>query len=339
MPPGKRRQSNAMLYTLVTFVALFVVATTVAVIYYVRAEDLRTKNKDAETKLKEMASADEIRRIGEIVGEKGSGKSYLGTMADYMDQLVGIVTGPPIPATTAQVKVTKDVPRIMGPLIAQAQAQPLVGLPAAKPVEAKPADANAADPNKPAEAEATATATAAAEPNLPPLAAVVSGLLNALKQTTSERDALQVSLKKSQDDFNAKTEEWAKTKGTLNASVEKYRLELEKAKTDYNELTVQLNTAGKELKDGLAKTLKDEQTKNQQLTDELSKTKNELAMALVRLADTQTEISKIQPSPDRHGGRPEPGRESHPSGSGRRNRSHQPRIRRQGLSRPDLLGV
>ena len=39
MPPGKRRQSNAMLYTLITFVGLFIIATTVAVIYYVKAEE------------------------------------------------------------------------------------------------------------------------------------------------------------------------------------------------------------------------------------------------------------------------------------------------------------
>jgi len=48
MPPGKRRQSNAMLYTLITFVGLFIVATTVAVIYYVKAEELRTTTEEAQ---------------------------------------------------------------------------------------------------------------------------------------------------------------------------------------------------------------------------------------------------------------------------------------------------
>jgi hypothetical protein len=285
MPPGKRRQSNAMLYTLVTFVALFVVATTVAVIYYVRAEDLRTKNKDAETKLKDVVSSDEQRRVGEIVGEKASGRSYLGTMSEYMDQVIGMVIGKPIPATTAQVKVTKDIPRIIAPLIAQAQAQPSVGLPAVRP-----ADANSSDPNKPA--------AVADEPNLPSLSTVIAKLLSALKETTNTKDMREQQLKDLQESFKSKTDEWAKTKETLNSDVEKYRLELEKAKADYAALREQLNQRTSDQMANLDKTLKDEQKKTQTLTDELNKTKSELTLAQARLKDTQTEMNKIQPSPD-----------------------------------------
>ena len=75
MPPGKRRQSNAMLYTLITFVGLFIVATTVAVIYYVKAEELRTTTADAVNELGKMASADEVRRVGDIVGTKQIGRA------------------------------------------------------------------------------------------------------------------------------------------------------------------------------------------------------------------------------------------------------------------------
>ncbi len=289
MPPGKRRQSNAMLYTLVTFVALFVVATTVAVIYYVRAEDLRTKNKDAETKLRDLASSEEQRRVAEIVGEKTSGQSYLGTMNEYMDQLVGMVIGPPIPATTVQVKVTKDIPRVIAPLIAQAQGQPAVSPPA----EARPADANAADPNNPA-----AATTAAAEPNLPPLATVITNLLTTLKLTTGERDAFQATLKQTQDDFKAATDAWGKTKETLNTDVEKYREELEKAKADYALLREQLNQRSSEQMANVDKTLKDEQAKTQRLADELNKTRSELAMANDRLKAATDALNKIQPAPD-----------------------------------------
>jgi hypothetical protein len=286
MPPGKRRQSNAMLYTLVTFVALFVIATTAAVIYYVRAEDLRTKNKDSEQKLKDLASADEQRRVGDIVGEKMSGQSYLGTMNGYMEKLVGMVMDKPLPTSTVQVKVTKDIPRTIGPLIAQAQAQGAISLPASKP-----ADANAADPNKPAQA-------AAAEPSLPSLTSVVSGLLNAHKQATTERDSLQASLKKTQDDFKTKTEEWAKTKETLNTDVEAYRKELEKAKADYAALKEDVNKTTTEQMANLDKTLKDEQKKAQQLAEELTRTKSDLTLAQARLKDSTAEISKTQPSPD-----------------------------------------
>jgi len=56
MPAGRRPQSNAMLYTLVTFVGLFILAATVAVIYYVQfeekskeANELRNQRQDRET--------------------------------------------------------------------------------------------------------------------------------------------------------------------------------------------------------------------------------------------------------------------------------------------------
>jgi hypothetical protein len=39
MPAGKKYQSSAMLYTVVTFVALFIIAAAVAVVYYIKAEE------------------------------------------------------------------------------------------------------------------------------------------------------------------------------------------------------------------------------------------------------------------------------------------------------------
>jgi len=38
MPIGKRQQNNAMLYTIIAFVGLFIIAAAVAVIYYVKFE-------------------------------------------------------------------------------------------------------------------------------------------------------------------------------------------------------------------------------------------------------------------------------------------------------------
>ena len=86
MPPGKRRQSNAMLYTLITFVGLFIIATTVAVIYYVKAEELRTTTQEAQDELNDMATAEEVRTVGATVGAKLPGQSK----AAKVKQLVSI---------------------------------------------------------------------------------------------------------------------------------------------------------------------------------------------------------------------------------------------------------
>ncbi len=120
MPAGKRRQSNAMLYTLITFVALFVVAATVAVIYYVKAEDLRTQAKERQDEMAKLVSQEEIRNLGTIVGTKLPGQSNLGTVIEHLDQMVKLVKGAPVRATSAEVKVA-EARQTIQPLLEKAQ--------------------------------------------------------------------------------------------------------------------------------------------------------------------------------------------------------------------------
>ncbi|MDH4241211.1 MAG: hypothetical protein OEW48_16760, partial [Phycisphaerae bacterium] len=104
MSPAKRQQSDAMLYTLILFVFLFIVATTVAVIYYVKFEDQRTITEKAQSDLQEVATPVELQRIGTIVGAK-TRKSRLATMVDYLDQAVSLIIGGLPEDTSAEVKV------------------------------------------------------------------------------------------------------------------------------------------------------------------------------------------------------------------------------------------
>jgi hypothetical protein len=104
MSPAKRQQSDAMLYTLILFVFLFIAATTVAVIYYVKFEDQRTLTETAQSDLREMATPSELQRIGTIVGAK-TRKSRLATMVDYLDQSVYLIIGGLPEDTSAEVKV------------------------------------------------------------------------------------------------------------------------------------------------------------------------------------------------------------------------------------------
>ena len=106
MPPSKRRQSNAMLYTLIVFIGLFIVATTAAVIYYVRAEELRTQGQELQQQMKDLASEPERRTLGSIVGAPLPGESQLGTMVTYLDRILRLVEGGPVPVTSAQVTIS-----------------------------------------------------------------------------------------------------------------------------------------------------------------------------------------------------------------------------------------
>ncbi|MHC4685926.1 MAG: hypothetical protein ACYTEW_16655 [Planctomycetota bacterium] len=68
MSPRRRQASSAMLYTLITFVGLFIAATTVAVIYYVKAEDYRTGQVDLQNQINDLASSRERQApLGAIV--------------------------------------------------------------------------------------------------------------------------------------------------------------------------------------------------------------------------------------------------------------------------------
>jgi hypothetical protein len=105
MAAGKRAQSNAMLYTVITFVGLFILSTVLAVIYYLKAEDFKNEAATLRTQRDELASSAEMRKIGAIVGTKQRTKSRLGTMVDYLDEMVSLIMGTLPEDTSAEVKV------------------------------------------------------------------------------------------------------------------------------------------------------------------------------------------------------------------------------------------
>ncbi len=92
-------QSNAMLYTLITFVALFIIATVCSVVFYIKCEEYKTGAEDSKAKLDEVARAEKS-SLTKVVGKPASGKSYLGTMTQLVDGLYTIILGKEVPANT-----------------------------------------------------------------------------------------------------------------------------------------------------------------------------------------------------------------------------------------------
>lgn len=93
MAARQASQSNAMLYALITFVALFIIATVFAVVYYVRSEDFRTQEEQAREDLQSIASPSEKGSLARIVGKPTEGKTYLGTMQEVVDELYKFILG------------------------------------------------------------------------------------------------------------------------------------------------------------------------------------------------------------------------------------------------------
>jgi hypothetical protein len=114
MPPGKQSQSNAMLYTVITFVALFIIATTCAVIFYVKAEDYITQINTNEAILEKIATSTERNSLSKIVGTAKPGKSMLKTMEELLGEMVGAITGEAGADVPASVKANDANIRING---------------------------------------------------------------------------------------------------------------------------------------------------------------------------------------------------------------------------------
>jgi hypothetical protein len=298
MPPTKRRQSNAMLYTLITFIGLFVIATTAAVIFYVKAEELRTEKETAEQQRNELASAEEYAARGTLIGAPLAGQSYLGTMNSYLDEMVRLVKGGPIQPTTAQIRVDGAMAAVKELL---GQAQTYITLPV---IEPNAPDANAvagAEPNAPARAMAPADAvkTAAIDPNRIALAAVMRDLLVELDNRTRQRDAKSDDLKRLQGQFDDAIASMESTRADLTSRVADYRAEVDQIKNDYNDLRVRAERASKDqvqlANDQLAKV----ETDAQRLNADLLKTQAELTVAENRLHDAMTSVNAVKPPPDR----------------------------------------
>ncbi len=105
MAARQTSQSNAMLYTMITFIALFIIAAVFAVVYYVKSEDFRTQAEMAAEDLRSIATSSEKGALVSIVGKPTEGKSYLGTMQKVVDDLYSFILGQqPVDNLSATVK-------------------------------------------------------------------------------------------------------------------------------------------------------------------------------------------------------------------------------------------
>ena len=265
MPAGRRQQSNAMLYTLITFVGLFIVATTVAVIFYVKAEKLRMIAATSQSRLEEMASPPEQRNIGAIVGAKVGRKSWLGTMLDYLDTAVYSIIGGLPEETSADVKVDTANRKIKETL---------------EPLTQKYPDITTADPN-------------------------TSGLIHIIEKLTAKLDntinaatALQRQFEHLQKRFDDAVAIGFEKEQMLLAEREKYQQQVSDITQDYDELKALLQQTAEQQVKTLADQLDEEKANSKALKQELLKTQAELKITEDRMKNAQQKLQQLVPPPD-----------------------------------------
>jgi hypothetical protein len=263
MSPAKRQQSDAMLYTLILFVFLFIAATTIAVIYYVKFEDQRTITEKAQSDLGEIATPAELQRIGTIVGAK-TRKSRLATMVDYLDQAVYLIIGGLPEDTSAEVKVDTANRGFKDTLtLAQAHIDP-----------------------------------ASIDPNTTGLIQIIQKLKTKLDSTIETLQATEEQLAEKINDFNdAMIETYNKERKWL-AEKDDYRREIDSIKKDYNDLEVLLEQTSEENVQALMTQLNEERAKYEQEHQEKLQIQAQLEMTQDKMKGLQDELHKIVPLPD-----------------------------------------
>jgi hypothetical protein len=254
-----------MLYTLITFVGLFIAATTVAVIYYVKAEDYRTTQADLQNQINELASSRERQTLtlGAIVGTKPGAKSWLGTVVDYLDEMVSVIAGGVPERTSAEVKVNNVNTRVEETL------------------ELAKEHIDIGDPNKIG------------------LVQIVEGLQAELENTINARVATQQQL----DDLEKRFEDADKAnlekEQILLAEKDKLQQQVNIIKQDYEELEVLLQQSTEQQVQTLTDQLERERANSKALNDRLLRTQAELKMAEGMMRRAQQDVMKIKPPPDR----------------------------------------
>lgn len=264
MPARRRKQSNAMLYTLITFVGLFIATTTVAVIYYVKAEEYKNREADLQREIDNLATDRERQALGSIVGTKQPNKTWLTTMVDYFDKTVALVAGGVAEPTSAEVKTNNSITEVSNAL-------------------------------KLAE-EHNITIE---DPNTTGLVQIVQKLKAELDKTINEK----LETKKQLDDQITRFENMDKAnhekEQTLLAEKAKLEQQVADIKQKYDENSALLEqTTGEQVKT-LRDQLQQARDDMKALNNQLQETQEKLELAQDDLKGEKEKLNKIEPGPDR----------------------------------------
>ncbi|MCP4450246.1 MAG: hypothetical protein GY809_02210 [Planctomycetes bacterium] len=262
MPAGKRQQSNTVLYTLIIFVAFFIVSTVFAVIFYTKSEDYKANVMSLESQISDIATVSEQSRISTLVGSKTAG-SYMNTMLSFHDRATQIMLGSPVPTTTAEAKLEK-----MEIAVAKcvALAQPHVAL--------------ELDPNS----------------GLVPTLEQLVTAMNTLKTTHA---TLISQFEQERQRYTSAIEEAQATENRLAKDKEDYFQQSEEVASNYKSLEDEMSSAADERVANVQNQLNQERDSARNINQQLLKTKAELDQTRNKMGEALDKMAAIEPGPDR----------------------------------------
>jgi len=266
MAARQASQSNAMLYTMITFVALFVIAAVLAVVYYVKSEDFRIQAEDAKEELRAIANTAEQNSLDDkIVGKPTQGKSYMGTMQQVVNDLYSFILGQqPAENTSATVKfneISMEIAKLNKDVLAE-DVNPAIG------------------------------------PSGVALLKTIEGLklkLDNARAEISDLDKINEDLQIDLDDATARDEQ---SRQNFVAELDQFQSEFDKIRESFGELKAAMDNSWAEQLTGFEGKLDTEQAKLRQKQLDLQATEKKLDDSDTLLQDALTKLEAIKPKPD-----------------------------------------
>ncbi|MFC1764200.1 hypothetical protein ACFL6U_19270 [Planctomycetota bacterium] len=264
MPAGKRQQSNTMLYTVIVFVALFLISTVLAVIFYVKADDYRNREDELQRKFDEFVLRSERSQMTALVGPKESSQSYLGALLDYHNQSALLIMGQPVDSDSA-VKVKVDAATAQT-RAAVTKAQPFITL-------------ETVDPNT----------------GLVPLVNKLVDALTSAQEANASLTQRFEAIEQRYESVLAKTKE---NEQDLAQQTAQYQKQSEEISQRYDELKGSWEQEGNDRAANLQSLLDQEAASAKQLNQDLLKTRAQLDMTQERMTDALSLVRQVEPVPD-----------------------------------------
>lgn len=257
-------QSNAMKIALVTFVVLFILSATLAVIFYIQAEEYQGAEAAAKADLAKFATPAEQSGVSRIVGKQESGKSYLGMMNALLNQLVRTITG---------IEPEADVPATVK-----------VNTIAMKVTEMQEAMGQDLNP--------------AYGPNGIALLQTIHQLKSTLDSTRQEMDALREQFSQLQANYTLATQQALIQEEKLRQEAVLYQQNADKVQAQYDQLKQLTDSSWDEQIQVLKNRLEEEQAKLRQKQLDLIEMQEKLAQTETALRTAMEKIEGIKPRPD-----------------------------------------
>lgn len=264
MPAGKIQQKTSMLQgTLITFVILSLIATIASAILYIQSDKNKTKAATLQLQMDELFSSSEFNKRGDIIGSRTGKETYLGKMADYIDEMTLLTTGQLPEDLSAKDKLAYVKTKIISLL------------------------------NTLQKFEIGITNETAG------LTRVIEKLTVKLENIINTEQATQQKYSDLQDRFDDAMRVTQEKEETLLAEKEKYARQVEDITTDYHELKVLINqTADQQVKRFMDQ-LDKSRAENKDTKKELFKTQAQLKLAQDRIKKVQDKLASLVPPPDR----------------------------------------